>query len=313
MDKKKLSKAVKFLIKVAVTVLLIYLISRKMDLVQVKEIFLKSDPLYIFLAFLAYCMSQVFSSWRLLDFLKSIGMDIKYGYNFRLYLLGLFYNVFLPGGIGGDGFKIYILRKKYQLPTKRIFLALLLDRVSGLWAIGTLCVALIILIPQVKIAFALPIAALAIGTVIYYIVLRKFFPDYSKCFIPAHGKAVVVQSLQLLSVICILLSQQFSGKFSPYLFSFLVSSLATVIPVSFFGGFGLREYVMTHASEVFDMNQALAVFVTLTFLIVSTIAALPGMYFVYKSQEFANPPSEEEAEKFEKEADSSIEERSPSL
>lgn len=312
MDMKKLSNTVKILIKIAVTVLLVYLISRKIDFVQVKEIFLKSDPLYIFLAFVAYCMSQVFSSWRLLDFLKSIGMDITYGYNFRLYLLGLFYNVFLPGGIGGDGFKIYILRKKYQLPTKRIFLALLLDRVSGVWAIGTLCVALIILIPQVKIALALPIVALLIGTVVYYIILKRFFPDYSKCFIPAQGKAVIVQSFQLLSVICILLSQDFSGKFSPYLFSFLVSSLATVIPVSF-GGFGLREYVMTHASGIFNMNQALAVFVTLTFLIVSTIAALPGMYFVYRSPEFANPPSEEEAEKFEKEADSSIEQQTPLL
>ncbi|WP_207424050.1 lysylphosphatidylglycerol synthase transmembrane domain-containing protein [Desertivirga brevis] len=311
MDKKKLSNAAKILLKIGVTILLIYLISRKIDLVQVKDIFLKSDPLYIFLALVAYCLSQVFSSWRLLDFLRSIGMDISYGYNLRLYLLGLFYNVFLPGGIGGDGFKIYILRKKYQLPTKRIFLALLLDRLSGLWAIGTLCVILIILIPQVKIAVALPIVALMLGTLVYYIVLKKFFPDYSRCFLPAQGKALIVQSFQLLAVICILLSQQFVGKFSPYLFSFLVASVATVIPVTF-GGFGLREYVMTHASGVFNMNQSLAVFVTLAFFIISTIAALPGMYFVYRSSEFANPPSEEEAEQFEKDADRSIEQQSPS-
>jgi uncharacterized membrane protein YbhN (UPF0104 family) len=108
-------------------------------------------------------------------------------------------------------------------------------------------------------------------------------------------------------VIFILLSQDFHGKFSPYLFSFLVSSIATVIPLSI-GGFGIREYVMTHASGVFDMNQSLAVFVTLTFSILSSIASLPGLYFVYKSKEFEPLPSAEEAEEFERKADKQLEE-----
>lgn len=305
MDRKKLINLFKIFLKIGFTILLIYLISLKIDLEEVKNVFLKSDPFYIFLAFLAYCASQLASSWRLLSFLHSIGLNVTYGYNLRLYMLGLFYNVFLPGGIGGDGFKLYILRKRFQLPTKRIFLAMLLDRVSGLWAIGVLCVTLIILIPKIEINWVLPVVALVLGTAVYYIVLKKFFPDYSKCFIPAHLKSSVTQSMQLVSVICILLSQDFEGKFSPYLFSFLVSSLATVIPISF-GGFGLREYVMTHASDVFDMKEDLAVFVTLTFLFISTIAALPGMWFVYKSKEFGNAPKEEEAEAFEKEADNAI-------
>jgi len=312
MDKKKIIYVGKFLLKIIVTVLLVYLISKKIDFVKVKDIFLKSNPLFLVLAFLAYVASQFVASWRLLNFLQSIGMRVGYWYNLRLYFLGLFYNVFLPGGIGGDGFKIYILRKKYQLPTKRIVLAILLDRVSGVWAIGMLGVALIILIPKIEIAATLPVLALVLGTAIYYGGLRKFFPDYASNFIIKHVKASAVQSLQLISVIFILLSQGFSGKFSPYLFSFLVSSLASVIPVTF-GGFGLREYVMTHASGIFDMDQALAVFVTLTFLLLSTIAALPGMYFVYRSTEFSNPPSEEEAEAFEKEADKVIEEQSPSV
>lgn len=305
MDKKNLVKIGKFLLKVAVTVLLVYLISKKIDFAQVKKTFLKSDPVFLILGLAAFSVSQVFGSWRLLSFLKGIGMPVQFGYNFRLYMLGLFYNVFLPGGIGGDGFKIYILRKKFQLPTKRIVLAVLLDRVSGVWAIGLLCVVLIILIPKIEIPATLPVVALIIGTIVYYFGLLKFFPDYSKNFISKHIKAAIVQSFQLVTVICILLSQGFAGKFSPYLFSFLVSSLATVIPVSF-GGFGLREYVMTHASGVFDMDQSLAVFVTLTFLILSTIAALPGMYFVYRSTEFANPPTEEEAKEFEEQADKSI-------
>ena len=312
MDKKSLTKVGTFVLKVAVTVLLVYLISRKIDFAEVKNTFLNSNPWFLLLGLSAFGASQVVGSWRLLSFLREIGMPVQFGYNFRLYLLGLFYNVFLPGGIGGDGFKVYILRKKFQLPTKRIILALLLDRVSGVWGIGLLCVILVILIPKIEIPATLPVLALIAGTIIYYFGLLKFFPDYAKAFFSKHIKAAIVQSLQLVTVICILLSQGFSGKFSPYLFSFLVSSLATVIPVSF-GGFGLREYVMTHASGVFDMNQSLAVFVTLTFLILSTIAALPGIYFVYRSTEFANPPTEEEAKAFEEQADKTIDKSADSL
>ncbi|WP_423149165.1 lysylphosphatidylglycerol synthase transmembrane domain-containing protein [Rubrolithibacter danxiaensis] len=294
MNKKKLWDILKLILKIGFTVFLLYLVSLKINFSDVKNLFLKSNPLFILLALLTYFLSQVVSSWRLLSFLSSIGLKLNFNFNFRLYLLGMFYNVFLPGGIGGDGYKIYLLRKKFQHPTKKIFLALFLDRVSGLWAIGFICVALIILIPKLDISPILPIGALAAGTLIYYLILKKFFADYSKSFIKAHIKAGMAQSLQLLAVVFILLSQDFGGKFSPYLFSFLVSSIATIIPVSV-GGFGIREYVMTHASGVFNMNQNLAVFITITFSLLSTIAALPGIWFVYRSKEFEPLPTPEEA------------------
>jgi len=299
---KRTKDVVKILLKLGFTVLLIYLISQKINLGQVKKVFLNSEPSFIFFALVSYFLSQLAASWRLLQYLHNIGIKVSYSYNLKLYLLGSFYNVFLPGGIGGDGFKIYILRRKFQLPTKKIFLAMFFDRLSGLWAIGLLCVCLVLLIPQIAISKVVPVAALSTGTLIYFFVLRRFFPDYAKHFISSHFKACMVQGLQQLSIIFILLSQGFAGKFSPYLFSFLVSSIATIIPVSF-GGFGLREYVMTHASGIFNMNQNLAVFVTLTFLILSTIAALPGIWFIYRSKEFANPPDPEEAKAFEREAD----------
>jgi uncharacterized membrane protein YbhN (UPF0104 family) len=88
-----------------------------------------------------------------------------------------------------------------------------------------------------------------------------------------------------------------------------VSSIAAVIPIGAFG-FGTREYVMINISEFFNMKQSLAVFVTFTFSILSTLVALTGLWFVYQSKEFEPLPSEEEAEQFEKEADKTIEESS---
>jgi glycosyltransferase 2 family protein len=305
MDKKRLWGIAKILLKVGFTAFLIWLVSRKLDLADVKQVFLKSNPLFLLAAFLFFCTSIVISSIRLLYYVRSIGLNLGFGFNLRLYLLGMFYNMFLPGGIGGDGYKIYILRKKFQLPTKRIFLSLLLDRISGLWAVGLLSVMLIIMIPQIRISGVLAGSALVAGSVIYYLVLRRFFPDYSKKFIPVHLMAGLVQGFQLGSVVLILLSVDFQGKFSPYLFSFLVSSLATVIPISF-GPVGIREYVMTHASAVFNMNEALAVFVTLAFTLLATVASLSGLWFVYRSKEFDPLPAKDEAENFEKTADEQL-------
>ncbi len=300
---KKLWKVVKTPLKVIITIALIYVVFQKIDFNEIRRLYLTSNIFFIFLALLAYFFSQAISSWRLLSFLKSIGIDVDFKFNFKLYLLGLFYNIY--GGIGGDGYKIYLLRKRFQKRTRKIIFAILLDRISGLWAIGFLFAALILMIPRIEIPWYVIIPALITGTFIYYIILQKFFESYNRNFIKAHLKAIAVQTLQLLSVMCILLSQNFTGKYSPYLFSFLVSSIAAIVPIGAFG-FGTREYVMVHISEVFDMVQSLAVFVTFTFSILSTLVALSGLWFVYRTKEFEPLPSEEEAETFESEADKSI-------
>lgn len=304
MDRKRLWSIAKTILKIAFTALLIYLVLQKIDFRQVRSIFLRSNPWYLLAALITYFISQIFSSWRLLSFLKCIDLRLNFGFNFRLYLLGMFYNLFLPGGVGGDGYKIYLLRKKFMKPTKRIFLSLMFDRLSGLWAIGLISVALILFIPRIDVPRAWPVAALLAGTLVYYFIMRTFFRDYVRFFAEAHFKAVVVQSLQLVSVILILLSQDFNGKFSPYLFSFLVSSLATVLPT--IGGFGVREYVMTHASGFFNMNQNLAVFTAFTFYILSDIAALPGLWFVYRTKEFEPMPPEEKVKEVENDMEDTI-------
>lgn len=311
MDRKRLWSVLKVILKIGVTAALIYYIFQKIPFQDVKSLFLTSNLAYIFLALVSFFLSQVFSSWRLLSFLNAIGLNLSFGFNFRLYWLGMFYNVALPGGIGGDGYKVYLLRRKFKLPTKRIVLALFFDRLSGLWAVGFISVILILFIPKIDVPPTLPVAALMVGTPFYYVVVRKFFPDYSRNFITNHIKAGIVQSLQLVSVICILLSQDFSGKFSPYLFSFLMSSIAALINIGA-AGLGVRDVFMAHASEIFDILPNLAVFITFTFWLISVFVSMGGIWFVYRSKEFEAAPSVEEAESFEKEADKAIESGSSS-
>lgn len=281
--KDTLWSVTKVLLKVGVTVVLLYLLFHgKQDLIdQVKSRLLHANYWWMLAALISYMCSMVLSSWRLLSYFKSIGLKLDPRFNFRLYLLGLFYNVLLPGGIGGDGYKIYLLNKTYKLPARKMFWAIMFDRLSGLWAIGLITVALIFLIPQIDIHIGIPLGIFTLASVVYYGVAYKFFREYTHYFFEGHLKAVGVQGLQVMAIVFVLLGQNFTGKFSPYLLSFLISALATIIPISM-GGVGVRETVFSYLAKWFPMEKSLTLFLPGTFYLISLIVALLGVYYLIR-------------------------------
>ncbi len=280
--KGKLWNITKTLLKIAVTVALLYFfVFKKIDINDVKDRLINANYWWMFAALVCFFLSIVVSSWRLQSFFKSINLRLDSRFNLRLFLLGLFYNYLLPGGIGGDGYKIYILNKSYKLPAKKVFWAIMFDRLSGLWAIGLITVALIFFRPQIDVHIGIPLAIFLTGSAIYYFVAYKFFREYTRHFFAGHSKAVLVQGLQVMAIICILFGQNFDGKFSPYLLSFLVSSLATIIPITV-GGAGARESIFMELTKVFPMDKSLAFFIPGSFYIISLIVAFLGLYYVIR-------------------------------
>ena len=164
------------------------------------------------------------ASSRLNGHFRASGLLLTEKYNFGLFLLGLFYNLFLPGGIGGDGYKLYFLRRKFGVRGRKVFSAIFFDRLAGLWALALMTGALVVFIPQLGIPNWIPGLVLLVGTVVYYIVLTKYFKDFSYGFFTHHIKAVGSWSFQILAVILLLYALGFDGKFSPYLFNFLLFS-----------------------------------------------------------------------------------------
>jgi glycosyltransferase 2 family protein len=283
MEKKKIWNILKTLLKISITGLSLYLVSRKVEFNDLKDAFEKSNPIFLFLAFIAFVISQLISSSRLNTFFKGIGLKISETYNFKIYLLGMFYNLFLPGGIGGDGYKIFLLRKKFEIKGRRLLQAIFFDRLSGLWALGLINATLVIFIPYLGVPNWIPVLVVAIGTIAYYVIMRKFFGDYSTYFVLSHIKALMVQSMQVISVILILYALNFEGKFSPYLFMFLVSSLVAIFPFTV-GGLGARELVFVYGAQYFEMDQHLAVIISLLFYCISALLSFSGIYFVFNPQ-----------------------------
>lgn len=279
--KQRLWTITKLLLKFVVTGVLLYFVFRKVPLEKVKYRLIHANYWWMLAALVSFFASMVISSWRLSSFFKSIKLKLDPRFNFRLYLLGLFYNFLLPGGIGGDGYKIYLLHKNYKLPAKKVFWAIMFDRLSGLWAIGLIIVALVFLIPQIDIHIGIPLSIFVVASVVYYFVAYKFFKEYTHYFWQAHLKAVGVQSLQLIAIVLVMIGQDFTGKYSPYLLSFLISALATILPISI-GGAGIRETVFLQLTKVFPMDESLATFLPGTFYIISLLVALLGVYYVIR-------------------------------
>lgn len=285
--KSRLWSLTKLVLKIIVTIFLLRYVLSKIDLNEVKILLAQSNPWWIVAALITYFISIVISSFRLLSFFKSIDLHIGWKFNLRLYMLGIFYNLCLPGGIGGDGYKIYLLNKRYKKPAKKVFWAIFFDRLSGFWAIGFITAVLIIFLPQLKIPVVLAWSIFLAGTALYYFVAHKFFKDYTNNFWEAHAKAIVVQGFQVLTILLVMIGLNHDGKFAPYLSAFLASSMAAVVPFSI-GGLGFREFIFKYViTELFHSNGELAVVLSLSFYVISALIALLGAYYVVRDSKLA--------------------------
>lgn len=249
----------------------------------VRQTITDSNPLFLAFAFMAYGCSIVIASSRLNGFFKGVGLILSERYNFRLYLLGLFYNLFLPGGVGGDGYKIYFLRRKFTIKGRKLLSAVFFDRLSGLWALCLITAALVIFIPRLQIPNQVPIVVVIIGSVVYYAIIRRYFSDFSKRFFRTHLKALGAQSMQVICAIFLLYALGFEGKFAPYLLMFLLSSLVAVVPFTV-GGLGAREMVFVVGAKYFQLDMHLAILISLLFYLTSALLAAFGSYFIFRPQ-----------------------------
>jgi uncharacterized membrane protein YbhN (UPF0104 family) len=281
MTKDRIWKLTKLFLKLAFTGVSLYLVFSKVSLGDLKEAFIDSDPVYFFVAFCIFAVSQLLASTRLNNFFQGIGLYLTNFYNFKLYLLGMFYNLFLPGGIGGDGYKIYFLRRKSGIKGRKILTAVFFDRLSGVWALAFIICLLIIFIPKIEIPHWLPLTVFLTGTIFYFFIIKYFFNEHSHNFFKTHLKAIAVQSLQLIAVIFVLYALKFNGKFSPYLLMFLASSLVAVFPFTV-GGLGAREVVFLYGAEYFQLDSHLAVLISLLFYFISALLSASGTYFIFR-------------------------------
>ena len=123
----KLNKKVTTGLKVLISALLVYFILTKINIWEIKGILLRSNFLFLCIAAIFFVLSKIVAAVRLNLYFHQLGIPLTHTSNLKLYALGMFYNLFLPGGIGGDAYKGYLIKKNFEVPTKQIVSVLVLD------------------------------------------------------------------------------------------------------------------------------------------------------------------------------------------
>ena len=272
-------KKVKTAIKIIFIFIAFYIIFTKIPFSEFKNIKIQ-NPLFLLLAFIFYNLSQIISAKRVDIYLKNIDINLKFKKQLILYYLGMFYNTLLPGGIGGDAYKAYKYQKEFNSGYKKIIKALLIDRLSGLFAIFLL---LGILSFFTSVKYATFLSLLLITPFILYFIHKFFFIEFKKSFFKNLLYSLIIQTLQLLTFLFILFSLGIKQKIIELSILFFISSIISVIPISI-GGLGLRELTFLYGSEFLHINPAPVVMAGFLFFVINIISSAIGAIFLLKEQ-----------------------------
>ncbi len=287
------------MLKVGVSVGALAFVFSKIDIGGTWQTMRSVSPQWLALALVLYAMSQVVSSERVRLVLAAVPVRVGWKVNMRLYWLGMFYNFFLPGGVGGDGYKVYWLHRRYATPVKPAVFALVGDRLSGLGAILVYTLAYAAFRPGLAESVGLRevspaeqlwvLALIPVGVWAYWMFFRLFQRVLSRAALVALAVSLCVQGLQMCTAAAILEGLGAVGLISDYLFLFLISSIASAVPVTI-GGVGAREMAFMIGSRYLGVEPNCAISLSLLFYAVSLACSLPGVYYSLRTGRIDGKP-----------------------
>lgn len=269
-------------IKILASVLLIFFLIQKLDSKKVFSYLLQANLFYLLLALLSFVISKVISAYRLNLFYKAKKLILPTSLNIKLYLLAMYYSLFVPG-IGGDGFKIFWLNQKYGFEVKKAIWTSLIDRASGLIALLFLMIIFFwfskFVIPFKGITWiCIPLMYFT-----FYFILRFFFQDFLPVFIKTNIQSITVQLLQVLCIWFIIRAMNIEALGNEYIFVFLFSSLAFIIPL-----LGFREMAFILGAKWLGLDPELSAAISVLFYLCIATTSLSGIYYFFLPQKL-NP------------------------
>jgi glycosyltransferase 2 family protein len=273
---------------------------------------------WIAIGILAYVVVEIAAAFRWHVLLKVQGIHLSLPRLSGLFLIGMFYNQFLPGGTGGDIIKSYFLVK--ETPDKRAgaLLAVVFDRFIGLVALVTITGALISLrfdflsqTPETRRLLWVLLALLGAsilallstfvitGFKLFHLLPKKFpgreklieiaaayhlYARHWRATFVAFGASVVAHLATFATFLCAAYALGARVPLVNFFAIMPVERTISALPISF-AGIGLREKVlqiMLHG--LCGVPEATAILIgSLSFLII-LICCIPGaiVYFFYK-------------------------------
>jgi glycosyltransferase 2 family protein len=271
-------------LKLVLSAVLLYFVYTKINLMEIKTVLGSSRPGYLFIALLLFIGSKLLAAFRLNLYFKTLGIRLLHSSNLKLYALGMFYNLFLPGGIGGDAYKGYRIKKAFGTPIKKVLSVLVLDRLSGLLALFLLACLLLYALQLSALEgydwLALLLVPVSIG--FFWMLGRRFFPYTLSIFWRSLsyslGRSIGATSA---CVLCILMALSTEADQGAYLLVFLVSSIVSVLPLTL-GGIGSREVTFYYGAELLRLQETRSIAISITFFLITALVSLMGIIYHFK-------------------------------
>ena len=272
-------RIIKLLVKIGITVLCFWYISTRIDFSKTFDAIKKANWIFLLVALLFFVLSKFLSALRLNVNFRNIKLRMSEWKNIKLYWLGMFYNLFLPGAISGDAYKIILLNRRYKTSYKKTSVAVLLDRFSGVLALGVILSVYGMIILSNQLYYVILIAGTILSFAGLYFVVRYLFKDFLPGFIPTFFWGLAVQCSQVICIYLIMRSLNIPISQHEWVFIFLASAVVSILPISLGGGLGTREVVFAEGARSFHLDPEIGVTISLLFYLLTLVGSLGGLYF----------------------------------
>jgi uncharacterized protein (TIRG00374 family) len=305
--------------QLAVTIALLYWVYHDPNRrAQMAEALRHARYSWVVIGILAYVIVEIAAAFRWHVLLRVQGIHLSFWRLSGLFLIGMFYNQFLPGGTGGDIIKSYYLLKETPDKKAGALLAVVFDRIIGLVALVAITGTLIGLrfdflsqTPETRqlLWILLVVLGVSVAGLLTTFVITGFrlfhslplrFPGREKLIevsaayhlyarhwratLVAFGSSIVAHLATFATFLSVAYSLRANVKIVDFFAVMPIERTISAMPISF-AGIGWREKVlqiMLHG--VCGVPEATAILVgSLSFLII-LICCLPGavVYFFYK-------------------------------
>ncbi len=306
-------------IQVTVTIgLLIWVFHDPTQRGQMAKALRLADYRWVAAGVLAYIIVEIAAALRWQVLLRVQNIRLSAPRLTGLFLIGIFYNQFLPGGTGGDIIKSYLLLKETPGHKAGALLAVVFDRLIGLVALVTITVTLIgfryhwitstpetrnlvwLLIFLLSVSLASLFASFIIsGFNLFHLLPHKFpgreklieiaaaYHLYARHWIAtfvAFIASLVAHLATFATFLCVAYAFHAGVKLIDLFTVLPVERTITAIPISF-AGVGLREQilqVMLH--NLCGVEVAVAKLIGTMSFLVMLFSSAPGgiVYFFYR-------------------------------
>jgi uncharacterized membrane protein YbhN (UPF0104 family) len=296
-------KHIYLLLKLLLIAAAFALVFTRIDVAKFREHLQHVNPVALLLAVVFMVLAQIISALRTRYYFSTAGLTFNYRFANAICFVGMMFNNLLPGGVGGDGYKVFLIGRLAQFPRLSAVRLLISDRANGLFVLLIVAATAAAIghvpakFPYGELLFLIAVLILLPG---YLISIKLILRESPQTALGAFRYSACVQLLGACLVITLIAGLGVPlgnvELIAQYLALFSLAIVASIVPISV-GGIGLREVVMTFGASYIGLDPALGVALALLYFFLTIIVSLVGILFLHQLDYLYHlPPTKGEAD-----------------